>query len=246
MKRLFFYPLGLLWHIWFLILNIVLIVLLLPGLYLFTFSERLYPYFFKLARLWAYGNIYGMGWWYDVDREAKLDPKTSYMIIGNHTSMVDIMMTYILVPSTFVFVGKASLAKIPLFGPIYKRSSILVDRSSNKSRANVYKQAAEVIEKGGGIAIFPEGGVPDESVQLAAFKDGAFSLAMKFGLPIVPITYGDHKRKFPYSWYRGAPGRLRVTIHEPIETNALDSGNMTELKQHCYTIIKTQLDEYGA
>jgi 1-acyl-sn-glycerol-3-phosphate acyltransferase len=103
--------------------------------------------------------------------------------------MIDIMLMFAMVKHhPLVFVGKIELAKIPLFGFFYRRTSILVDRSKYTSRKAVFNQAQERIQKGLSICIFPEGGVPDESVVLDRFKIGAFRLSVEHNLPLVPMT----------------------------------------------------------
>lgn len=142
----------------------------------------------------------------------------SYMFIANHTAIVDIMLMLAVVRNPFVFVGKKELVKIPLFGFFYKRTSILVDRSSSKSRMEVFNRAQKRLNQGLSICIFPEGGVPgDESVLLDEFKDGAFRLAVEHGITIVPITFADNKERFSYTFFSGSPGIMRVKIHQFIE-----------------------------
>ncbi len=93
----------------------------------------------------------------------------------------------------FVFVGKKEIVKIPVFGYLYKRAAIMVDRSSAKSRFEVYERARK------GICIFPEKEYTDETVLLNPFKKGAFKLAIEHQLPLFPMVFYDCKRKFP--WY---------------------------------------------
>src|SRR5690606_20438248 len=113
--------------------------------------------------------------------------------IANHTSMTDIMLMLAVVKDNpFVFVGKQELAKIPLFGFFYKRTSILVDRKNTKSKQEVFEQAQKRLAQGLSICIFPEGGVPDENIILDEFKDGAFRLAIDHQIPIVPIRSEEH------------------------------------------------------
>ncbi|MGB5419459.1 lysophospholipid acyltransferase family protein, partial [Algibacter sp.] len=163
-----------LYRIWFYILVALPILILFPILLVSIAKEAWYPYFFKIARFWAKFILIGMGFAYRIDREQTLDKDKSYMFIANHTSMADIMLMLVSVKNPFVFVGKAELAKIPLFGFFYKRTCILVDRSSAKSRQAVFLRAQRRLKTGVSICIFPEGGVPEEQIMLDAFKDGAF------------------------------------------------------------------------
>ena len=121
------------------------------------------------------------------------------MLVANHTSMTDIMLMLYLSRNPFVFVGKKELAKIPLFGFFYKRTCILVDRYSAKSRHEVFVRAQNKLNQGLSVCIFPEGGVPDDkNVVLDQFKDGAFRLAIEHGIPVIPLTFHDNKKRFSY------------------------------------------------
>jgi 1-acyl-sn-glycerol-3-phosphate acyltransferase len=154
--------------------------------------------------------------------------------------MIDIMLMLSIVENPFVFVGKKELAKIPLFGFFYKRTCILVDRSSPKSRMEVFERAQKRLKQGMSICIFPEGGVPDESIVLDEFKDGAFRLAIEHEIPVVPMTFYDNKKRFSYTFFSGSPGQLRAKVHHFIETKGKSEIKKT-LKTEVRTLILNEL-----
>ena len=223
-----------------------LIVLMFPFLFISILKEEWYPYFFVMARIWAKGILLCMGFHYTVERDEELEEHKSYMLVANHTSMIDIMLMLALVRNPFVFVGKKELTKIPLFGFFYKRTCILVDRKSPKSRMEVYQRAQKRLNQGLSICIFPEGGVPeDESVVLDEFKDGAFRLALEHQIPIVPITFADNKKRLSYTFFSGSPGLLRSKIHSFIPTEGKNLDSKKELKETTRAIILNQLEEFN-
>ncbi len=167
----------------------------------------------------------------------------SYMLVANHTSMLDIMLMLFVSKNPFVFVGKQELAKIPVFGFFYKRVCILVDRSSHKSRSAVYRSVRERLDRGLSICIFPEAGVPDEDIVLDAFKDGAFRMAANHNIPIVPITFLDCKKRFPWSFFNGGPGKLRVTVHPFVETELLGTEDTSTIREETRRLILNDLLE---
>ncbi|WP_348811969.1 lysophospholipid acyltransferase family protein [Flavobacterium maritimum] len=233
------------WRIWFYVLMAIPILIMLPFLVASILTESGYPYFFKMARIWAKFILFGMGFYYKIDKAQELEPHKSYMIVANHTSMVDIMLMLAVVKNPFVFVGKQELAKIPLFGFFYKRTCILVDRSCSKSRMKVFKSAQKRIDRGLSVCIFPEGGVPDdESILLDTFKDGAFRLAVDHQIAIVPITFGDNKKRFSYTFFSGSPGLMRVKIHSHVETSGKTGENRKEIREEVHGIIYSQLVEF--
>ena len=219
------------------------ILIMFPILLVSILKESWYPLFFKLARFWAKFILIGMGLPWKVSYEQPLEKGKSYMFIANHVSMIDIMLMLVTVKDNpFVFVGKKELAKIPLFGFFYKRTCILVDRTSVKSRKAVYLSAQRRLQSGLSICIFPEGGVPDEQIVLDTFKDGAFRLAINHKIPIVPMTFYDNKRRFSYIFFSGKPGALRAKVHNFIDTNELTTDNTRALNDQARSIILSELE----
>ncbi|MEL6989029.1 MAG: lysophospholipid acyltransferase family protein [Bacteroidota bacterium] len=217
--------------------------MLFPFLVISILKESWYPFFFRLARLWARIILYGMGLPPKVSREQEFVKGKSYMLVSNHTSMMDIMLMLHITKNPFVFVGKAELAKIPLFGFFYKRTCILVDRGNARSRKAVFDEAQRRLSQGLGICIFPEGGVPDDlSIVLDSFKDGAFRLAINHQIPIVPMTFYDAKQRFPYVFHKGQPGVMRAKVHRFIDTNGLTQEQKKELKERTRAVILRELE----
>jgi 1-acyl-sn-glycerol-3-phosphate acyltransferase len=238
-------PFWIIWRIWFYILMGVPIIVLSPLLILTILSEKTYPQFFIIARLWAKIILFGMGFWYIIEREQQLQKGKSYMLVANHTSMTDIMLMLVISKNPFVFVGKKELVKIPIFGFFYKRTCILVDRNSSKSRFEVFKRAQDRLSQGLSICIFPEGGVTeDEAVLLDEFKDGAFRLAIEHQIPIVPMTFVDNKKRFSFAFLSGSPGRMRAKVHKFVSTEGLTLDDKKELKDKVRDIILKQLIAY--
>ncbi|HEY4617867.1 MAG TPA: lysophospholipid acyltransferase family protein [Flavobacterium sp.] len=234
-----------LWRVWFYVLMAIPILVMFPFLVASILSEKGYPYFFKMARIWAKCILFGMGFHYKIDRAQVLESDKSYMIVANHTSMADIMLMLAVVQNPFVFVGKQELGKIPLFGFFYKRTCILVDRGCSKSRMEVFNQAQKRINRGLSVCIFPEGGVPDdESIVLDTFKDGAFRLALDHQIPIVPITFGDNKKRFSYTFFSGSPGVMRVKIHQQVETSTKTGSDRKAIREEVREVVYSQLLDY--
>ncbi|WP_100613743.1 lysophospholipid acyltransferase family protein [Confluentibacter citreus] len=237
----FKYIFWVLYRIWFYILVALPILIAFPILLISILRESWYPFFFKIARIWAKIILLGMGFRWDIEKEQTPEKHKSYMFIANHTSMADIMLMLVAIKNPFVFVGKKELANIPLFGFFYKRTCILVDRTSEKSRKAVFLRAQRRLQSGLSICIFPEGGVPEEHIELDDFKDGAFRLAINHHIPIVPITFADNKKRFSYTFFSGSPGRMRVKIHKFLPTDFLNVADTKSLNSEARNIILNQL-----
>lgn len=235
---------SLLWKCWFFLLATFLILTIgILWTYPLSFSQKTYPLAYKGIRLWAIICFYGSGFRLHFDKDLELNPNQSYLFISNHASLMDIAVMAIIHPKhPIVFVAKEELAKTPVFGTIFKRICIMVNRSDNTSKRRVFKLAKEKIDLGNSIVIFPEGGVSDDTdLILDQFKDGAFAIATITDLPIVVYTIKGLKEMFPFNWRKGYPGTVQVKLLDIIETKELSLKNINELKEICHQKILSEL-----
>jgi 1-acyl-sn-glycerol-3-phosphate acyltransferase len=171
----------------------------------------------------------------------------AYVYCSNHTSYLDIPALAFALPGHFLFVGKASLAKVPMFGYMFRNLYVAVDRTSQKSRYKTLQDSYDAIDKNRSIAIFPEGTIPHDGwPKMISFKDGPFRIAIEKQIPIVPVT-------FPYNWIilpnNGGflPNRheMVIVIHDSIETKGMTLDHVQELKQKTFDIINAELKKYN-
>ena len=236
------------YNIWFYLLVFVFtIIIILPSFLIILLNKNWYKSFYVMGVLWSDLILFGMGMFPSRIGSLKTKKGSSYIFVANHVSMIDVMLLVSTVrKNPLVFIGKKELDRIPIFGSIYKRTMILVDRSSNESKKQVFEQTKKKLNKGISLGIFPEGTVPDLDIELAPFKHGAFTMAIEHQVPIVPMTFLDNKKLFPWSFggliggSKGKPGKLRVKIHEPIETKGMVKDDRTELSN---TVRKLMLDD---
>ena len=233
------------WRGYMFILGALLTIAMGIPVLLFSIRKEDYKYAYIFIRLWCLGMFYGMGFRYELTNltSKKIDKNTQYVFIANHTSIMDVMLPCILMPNhPLCYVGKKELVKIPIFGTIYKRICVMVDRSSAKSRADVYRRCEERMEEGQSIVIFPEGGVPDDtSVILDSFKDGPFTLSTKHNSPILVFTFVGLKKMFPFNFSKGYPGKVQVFFNDILEPNH----SVNELKRMAHEDIKNVLENNG-
>ena len=229
------------WRPWFYGWVFFTILFALPILIVVISYDRFYKSFFKIARAWGKTILFVMGFSPVLKTEEEIDPTKSYLFIANHASLIDVMLMLSVLKNPAVFVGKKEVRKLPVFGYVARKSSILVDRGNAESRKEVYISAQEKLNKGLSIAIFPEGLVPHEDVILSEFKNGAFRLAIEHQIPIVPMTFYDVKKRFSWTFFSGWPGKLRVKIHNFIQTEGLTLDDMEATKQKAYDIIYNEL-----
>lgn len=235
------WPFIVLWKGWFYLVILLVILLIFPFIWYWSRKEEDYPKFFQWARTWAQWVMAGSFLPLKVKRECEVFP-LQCIVVSNHTSMLDIPYNLVLVPRTFLFIGKVELAKLPLFGFFYKRTNILVNRASLRSRKEAMDKAAQKLDEGYSLCIYPEGGVPDYDEFLGSFKDGAFRLAIEKNLPLLPITFADNKKAYPYRWNIGGPRTLRSTIHHPIYP---EGRSLKELKEEVRQVFTNELNRYN-
>lgn len=232
----------LIWRIWFILWVFTSVVPLIPLLAIIISKEKWFSTYFKIARIWSKTLLFIAGFTVEIKHEQTLENNKSYLLCPNHTSMIDIMLLLSITKNPFVFVGKKELEKLPFFGYIYKRTSILVDRDNMNSRVAVFDTAKQSINSGLSLCIFPEGKVPDdERIVLDTFQNGAFRLAVENQIPIVPISFFDCKKRHSYTFFSGGPGRLRVKIHRFIPTNNTNLGDRNKLKNKTFQVIYDSL-----
>ena len=207
-----------------------------------------YKFFYGAGVLWSDLILFGMGMFPKKNKPLKTTKHKPYIFVANHVSMIDVMLLVSTVrKNPIVFVGKKELEKIPIFGFVYKKTMILVDRSSKESKKGVFEQTKAKLKLGISIAIFPEGTVPGIDVELAPFKHGAFTLAIEHQVPMVPLSFLDNKKRFPWSYggligaSKGSPGILRVNTHEPIQTKGMVKDDRVELNEKVRGIILKDL-----
>lgn len=169
-----------------------------------------------------------------------------YIYCPNHFSYLDIPLLTLTMPSFFIFVGLHSLEKIPLFGYMYRKIHITVNRGSLRNRYQTFQKAKQALDKGKNLLMFPEGGIWTEDFPtLSPFKDGPFRIAIEKQVAIVPVT-------IPYNW-KMMPSfdisRLRwhrqeVIFHRPIPTDDLSLEDLAQLKTSVYAAIENVLQGY--
>ena len=237
------------YNIWFYILvTLLTIFVMCPAFIIVAINKNWYKPFYFFGVVWSKLILFFMGFYIKIDKPLDLDITQPYVFVGNHVSMIDVMvMVSVAKRHAMVFVGKKELEKIPIFGYIYRKTMILVDRSSPESRRAVFNSTKEKISKGRNVCLFPEGTVPPTEMELGKFKQGAFSIAIEHQIPIVVCTFLDNKKRFPWSFggllaaSKGIPGELRVVTHEPISTIGLTMNDMKKLSDKVRKIMLEDL-----
>jgi 1-acyl-sn-glycerol-3-phosphate acyltransferase len=150
----------------------------------------------------------------------RADPKQSYVMMSNHQSHFDTLAFYGHWGRQFRWVLKEELRKVPGLGwGCEAVGHIFIDRSNREAAIASLREAQEKLEPGVSIMIFPEGKRSPDG-RLGEFKRGGFVMAQQLGLPILPVTISGSHRLLPKGTLRLLPGRIDITIHDPIDPTA--------------------------
>ena len=160
----------------------------------------------------------------------------TYVVVCNHRSLMDVPLSTPHIPGPNKTIAKKELANIPIFGMVYKRGSILVDRKSDESRRRSMDEMKKVLAQGMHMCIYPEGTRNKTANPLKSFYDGAFKLASDTGTPIIPAIIFNTDKVLPnnksfYVWPH------RMSIHFLPEIPVEKNQNVATLRDQVYQIM---------
>ncbi len=185
----------------------------------------------KLARVWSKILLKIAFVRVETEGMEKLDPHSSYVLVANHSSYYDTPAILASVPLQFRFFAKQGLFQIPFLGTHLKRAGhfpVMFDdpRASLKS---MLEGARQIKSRGLSVLVFPEGGRSLHSLE--EFKEGAAHMAIKAGVPMVPIGVVGARRILPMHGKRISSGIIRLRVGDPIPTADLGSRDRATLTQ---------------
>ena len=174
-------------------------------------------------------------------------PDEPVVIVANHSSYLDIFMMYQILPFRhLVFMGKSEILNYPLIKTYFKHLHIPVDRSDKRKAAQSMLQAKSKLQEGWSIVIFPEGGIEDGlAPRLAEFKPGAFVLAQKNKVHLLPISLITHYKLLSELENKSGssrPGIALAHIHPVLEPEAMQQKSIEEFMAITQMKIASMLD----
>jgi 1-acyl-sn-glycerol-3-phosphate acyltransferase len=179
---------------------------------LFDSSGRYYAFH---ARMWARIGLALNGTPVEL-RGAEHLPEGSFILMSNHQSNFDILSLIAAIPRRIYWIAKKELFAIPLFGPSMRRGGYIpLDRSDGRKALKSMENAAAIIRQGSSVVMFPEG-TRTRDGQLLPFKRGGFMLAVRAGVPVIPVTINGSGKVNPGGMIRLYSGKISLTLHPPI------------------------------
>lgn len=239
--------LGGFWKIYVGLCFTALLLLLYPLYFIFLFSEKHFNKGFLLLRFHTGLLMYLTGVFTSVKNKHHIKKGQAYVITPNHSSFLDIIILYQTFTQYFVFMGKKSLAKVPIFGIFFKKMNIPVDRRSIVDGKRAMDRCGEELKKGHSVVMFPEGTISANVPEMLKFKNGAFKLAIEKQVPILPITFFTNYKILEMAGLfsgKSGPGIAKAVIHEPILTIGMTEKDVPALRDKVFKIINDELLAY--
>ena len=171
-----------------------------------------------------------------------INPNKSYIFVANHQSMFDIFLIYGYLNAKFKWIMKQEIRKTPLLGKACESMGhIFVDRSSPMRAQKSLEEAKDRLLQGSNsVFLFPEG-TRSANGKIGRFKRGAFTIARDLHLPIIPVTISGAYNVLPKNGWYITPGKITMTIHQPIDTTNLSDDNLNEIIDQVKNTIESKL-----
>jgi 1-acyl-sn-glycerol-3-phosphate acyltransferase len=177
------------------------------------------PWMWSRIILWTFGIQM------TVQGKENLTPGNPYIFVSNHASMFDIPTIMVALKGKVDFVYKKELTAVPVWGWALRFGPfIMIDRSNARDAMQSIDLACETVRRGQSVILFPEG-TRTSNGKLQPFKRGAFSLASKANVPIIPVTINNTFGIMPKGSLNIKPAGISVVLEKPISAEGLDGKN---------------------
>ena len=242
-------PLQWIYCIYALLLFITIMLVLFPFILIASLFGRITGgnMIYRLCMLWGDLWFFFIFIFHRNHYEQPLDKNKQYIFVGNHISYLDAPLIVKTLRRPIRALGKTEMAKVPVFGYVYKYAVVRVDRSNADNRAKSVRNMKSILKKGISIVVFPEGTFNLTGNPLKDFYDGAFRVAIDAQMPIKPFLFPDvYDRMNYHSLFSLTPGKNRAIFLEEIPVEGLTQKDLPLLKQKVYDLMDRKLREYKA
>jgi 1-acyl-sn-glycerol-3-phosphate acyltransferase len=239
----------LLYVVYAVVLFVAVMLLIFPFVFIGSFFGRIKGgnAIIRLCMLWADIWFFLVGIRHRNYYEVHHNPTKSYIFVSNHISFLDAALLVKTFRQPFRALGKVEMTKVPVFGYIYKKAIVTVDRTCVEDRAKSLVILRSIINKGISIMVFPEGTFNMTSEPLKEFYGGAFKVALETQTPIKPVLFLDAYDRMHYgSLFSLRPGKNRSVYLEEIEVDEFLPNDVRGLKAKVFGVMDQKLREYNA
>lgn len=220
---------------------VFIITMWIPALILWVIGlvdePRRTQIFRATVRVWMRLFFFLTGCGFKIRGKENFKSGENYIVTCNHNSLMDVPCTTPFIPGANKTIAKVEMVKIPIFGLIYKRGSVLVDRRNKDSRKESFSKMKSVLNMGMHMCIYPEGSRNKTDQPLTPFHDGAFKLAVDTGKSIIPTLIFNTKKVMPVSkGFYFLPAKMEIHFLPEVLTEK--GGNYEVLKEKVFKIME--------
>jgi 1-acyl-sn-glycerol-3-phosphate acyltransferase len=195
----------------------------------------------RVASLWAWLILKTCGVEVEVRGSENLVPGRTYVLASNHQSLFDTPIVFAYLPLSFRILYKKSLNRIPFLGwHLFLSGHIGVERENPSKARKSLEDAAERIRGGTSVVVFPEGTRSFDGA-MRSFRKGSFRLAVKAGIPVVPLTIDGSHLVMKRGKVTVYPGKVRLTIGEPLAVEGLTDADSRALSEKVREAVEERL-----
>ena len=227
---------------WIIVMPIMVVITIMTALITiigcFLGNHRVWGYYPGLiwSRLFCLISLVRI----EVRGREKLDRSTSYVFVANHQGAYDIFLIYGYLGHKFKWMMKSSLRRIPFVGAACAAAGFIFVARSGKGLRETLAAAEKILTGGMSLVVFPEGSrTPDGKIH--RFKKGAYQIADDLSLPVVPLTIDGSYRVLSKNSKLIRPGKIVLTVHDPIFPQADGHYDMDALITDSYRVIEAAL-----
>lgn len=238
-----------LYNVYAILLFTGLMFIIFPFVILASFAGNIKGgnFIYRLCMLWADVWFLLVGIFHRNLFEWEHDSSKSYIFVTNHISFLDAAIIVKTFRKPVRPLGRKETAKIPVFGYIYRKAIVTVDRGSAEDRAKSVRILKSIIQKGISILLFPEGTFNETGQPLKSFYDGAFKIAIETQTPIKPVLFLDAYDRLPYHGVLTlTAGKSRAVFLQEIPVAGLTLEDVELLKQKVFDVMAERLRFYNA
>ena len=242
-------PLQWIYCIYAFIVFDIIMLLIFPFVFAASFLGRIKGgnIIIRLCMLWADLWFLLIFIWPRRFYETLHDKTKPYIFVSNHISYIDAAVLVKAYRQSIRPLGKIEMRKVPVFGFIYDKAIVSVDRSNAGNRANSVRLLKSITRKGISVMVFPEGTFNMTNKPLKEFYDGAFRVAIETQTPIKPVLFLDTYDRMHYrSVFSLNPGKCRIIYLDEISVEGLTMADVVKLKEKVFVIMENKLRDYKA
>jgi 1-acyl-sn-glycerol-3-phosphate acyltransferase len=224
-----------LWALILFVSTLLIVFLLLWIIGLWKEPRRSYI-MHTIYRIWIIIFFFFTGMRLRIKGRENFKPGENYVVVYNHNSMLDVLVSVPFMPGANKTIAKIEMARIPVFGIVYKRGSVLVDRKNEDSRRASYIQMRRVLDMGLHMCIYPEGTRNKTSEPLQRFQSGAFRLSFDSAKSILPALIFNTTKAFPRKFFYFWPTKIELHYLQPVSPSQFSSPDA--LKDEVFNMMK--------